>query len=127
MVVHPSIDYKWVIVEDGILVYISVLALFSPLRNRWSVPMIIKAAVNLHGLISPLHYFSHLHSRILQYISVFQTACANESLGGVVKVQTANWIGLGWSLRFCISSNKFPGNAHSTVCGPQSRTILNNN
>ena len=78
------------IVEDDILVYISVLALFSPLRDRRSVPMIVKAAVNLHGLISPLCYFSHLHSRILQYISVFQTACANESLGGVVKVQTAN-------------------------------------
>ena len=54
------------------------------------MPMTVKAAVNLHGLISPLCYFSHLHSRILQYISVFQTECANESLGGVVKVQTAN-------------------------------------
>ena len=59
-------------------------------------------------------------------MNVFQTECASESLGDIVKVEVAR-VGLGWSLRFCISSNKFPGNAHSTVCGPQSRTILNNN
>ena len=107
------------------------LALFSPFRDRWLVPMIVKAAVNIAKkklqLICPwTNYFSLFHSRILQYISVFQTGCANKSFGDDVKMQTANWVGLGWSLRFFIYSNNFPGNPHCMVCGPQSRTIMNN-
>ena len=45
-------------------------------------------------------------------MNVFQTECASESLGDIVKVEVAR-VGLGWSLRFYISSCKFPGNAHS--------------
>lgn len=92
------------------------LALFSPFRDRWLVPMIVKAAVNIAKkklqLICPwTNYFSLFHSRILQYISVFQTGCANKSFGDDVKMQTANWVGLGWSLRFC--SSKFPSDANA--------------
>lgn len=61
----------------------------------------------------------------LLYISVFLVGSTNESPGDIIKRKVANWIDLGWSLRFCIS-NSFPINAYSIGNVDQSRIILNN-
>lgn len=108
------------IAEDGIVVYISVLALLPILKidetttiDRWSVPIIVKAIVTLPMDI-PRHYI--LVFFILEYCNIsvfFLIECANESPEDVVKMQIANWVGLGQGQRVYISSNKLPGNPHS--------------
>ena len=108
-------SYHWsqVIVEDGILVYISVLALFPPFRDRWSVPMIVKAIVTLPmGL--PLHYII-LVFLILEYCNIlvfFKLNVQMNHLGMLLKCRLLIeyiWVG-AWILHFFY---KLPGNAHS--------------
>ena len=61
----------------------------------------------------------------LLYISVFLVECTNESPGDIIKKKVANWTGLGWSLRSCIS-HRLPVNAYCIGNVDQSRITLKN-